>query len=280
MQAGKSNAAALSTEPQTLELLTGAFRKFTETSAKLEEKHGVLLAEIESLKAELRAKDQEIKRTERLALLGETAGALAHEVRNPLGAVKLFISLLRRDLSDRPQSLEAIDQIDKSITSLDHVVSNILYFSKERRIAMAPVNIHSLIREQALPAQLGISTEAPITISVEGSPFIQGNEHGLRQVFRNLFLNALQATKFKGKIEVSATSSDGATRIVVRDDGPGIPEGVIGKIFDPFVTTKNEGTGLGLAIVRQIVTGHGGTITARNNGGAEFTITLPQHRVG
>jgi len=260
--------------PENLKL---AFDKFTESSTQLQEKYHTLVREMEELKAELREKDLEVKRGERLALLGETAAAIAHEVRNPLGAIKLFLSLLRKDLQDREEAIGMINNIDKSITTINHVVSNILHFSKTDHIQnTSPINLNSIIQEQVATFDPAGDASHQITLDLQATPFIFGNEHSIRQVFHNLILNALQATKHRGQIEISTRSiNEEKIEVVIEDDGPGISADLIKDIFDPFVTGKSEGTGLGLAIVKQIISQHGGEIRATNDKGAKFIIELP-----
>jgi phosphoglycerate-specific signal transduction histidine kinase len=118
--------------------LVEVMERFNESSSKLELRHTALMREVEDLREQLRAKDEEIKRSERLAVLGETAAALAHEVRNPLGAMSLFVSMLKGDLGERPQSIELVEEIEKSISSLNQVVSNVLHFAKNNKLNLSP----------------------------------------------------------------------------------------------------------------------------------------------
>ena len=252
--------------------LQEAFIRFNQASMDLQQKYVSLKSETESLKAQLIEKDLEIQRAEKLAMLGETAAGIAHEIRNPLGAIKLFISILKEDLSDLPDSIRILNQMDKSVGTLDHVVSNILQFSKKKKTSFAPVNLASLINEQ-VNHFASDNNEIEFRLKIEGQPFISGNEHSLRQVFYNLFLNACQAMKYSGVIEVTSYDKDEVFFVIeVKDAGRGIPEEMQDRLFEPFATSKNEGTGLGLSIVKQILDEHGATIEVKNDGGAVFTI--------
>jgi signal transduction histidine kinase len=125
----------------------------------------------------------------------------------------------------------------------------------------------------------GSMCKSEFTLSVSGSPFVNGNEIGLRQVFNNLILNASQARRSGGVISISIEDGEsGQALISVQDNGPGIDHSILDSLFDPFVTNKKEGTGLGLSIVKQIIDQHNGTITASNrpSGGAHFLIVLPR----
>ncbi|MBX7137095.1 MAG: hypothetical protein K1X83_03855 [Oligoflexia bacterium] len=258
-------------------LLQQAFERFNEASTLLQQKYEVLLRESERLREELALKDQAVRRSEKLSLLGQTAAAIAHEVRNPLGAVKLFLSLLRRDLVDRPDALKLMNEIDKGVNSVENVVSNILQFSRDERVEFAPLNLHAIIAEQKTALQLNLESGAVLDFNLRANPFINGDEQALRRCISNLMINALQATRYRGRVTVE-TSDQGQNQVLitVRDDGPGISPALLDKIFEPFVTSRKEGTGLGLAIVRQIVEQHGGSISCHNCGGAEFVICLPR----
>ncbi len=135
----------------------------------------------------------------------------------------------------------------------------------------------ALIQEQIGLVENLHKGKATVGAEVAGNAFIPGDEHGLRRAIYNLLLHGVEATKYTGTISVLCSDLDQSTLVVeMRDNGPGIPEKILPRIFEPFVTSKNEGTGLGLAIVKRIVTQHGGTIEARNDNGAVFTITLPR----
>lgn len=272
-------ATSISAGTQNGNPLEEAFARFSEASERLQGKYDALRHEVEELRGQLALKDAEIKRAERLAALGQTAAAMAHEVRNPLGAIELFVSLLADQVSDRPESREYIAQIRHSIARLDTTVNNILHFSADRKMSRTPCNLHAIVNEcvEALPVRL--ETGSPIELRLGANPFIEGNDCGLRQVVTNLVTNALQATRYVGRVVIETENgAEDEVVVRVRDNGPGIPGDILPTIFEPFVTSKNEGTGLGLAIVDQIVQQHGGTVSARNlpERGAEFVVTIPR----
>ena len=258
-----------------LAVLQEAFQRFSTTGQVLQEKYEQLKEEVSGLRTVLKQKEAEVKRNERLAMLGKTAAAIAHEIRNPLGAIKLFLSMLQEDTSS-PESLKIIGHMHESIERLDSTVANILQFARERKLDMAPVNIPSLIREQVEHFRNSEPETLAFDLRLEGSLFIQGNEESLRRVFFNLILNASQAMRHRGTISIWSRDAGCTAEISVRDTGPGIDDGIRDSLFEPFVTTRGGGTGLGLAIVRQIIEQHGGTVAARSAGGAEFLISLPR----
>lgn len=264
--------------PESLTELSHVLQRFTESSGKLEARHAALMEEVDQLRKQLEAKEEEIKRSERLSMLGETAAALAHEVRNPLGAITLFISMLKTDLSDRPQSLTLVEEIEKSITSLDGVVSNVLHFAKNNSVQRSPMNLHALMQEVVQHFTSVHGSQATFTLEMRGNPLIVGDAQALRQVMYNLVMNSLQATQFAGKIAIRVfeESEHGDVTVLVSDNGPGIPEDIAPRLFEPFASGRREGTGLGLSIVKRIVEAHGGSIAVRNTPSAEFAITLPR----
>lgn len=269
----------ISDEELTPLALKEAFDRFSDASQKLEQKYELLLRETEVLRTRLEEKDKEVRKVERLAVLGETAAGIAHEVRNPLGAIRLFVSLLKQDLRDRPESLELAHQIEASVHSLDRVVSNILLFSKEESHPSAPVNVHSIIKEQILHFEKVRGTDMEYRAALHANPFVRGNEHSLRQVIYNLLLNSVQACRTDGCVQVATFDGENDELcLVIRDSGPGIPEELIGRIFEPFMTTKTEGTGLGLSIVKRIIEQHHGYIHVHNDQGAVFQVTIPRRR--
>ncbi|MDZ4786543.1 MAG: ATP-binding protein [bacterium] len=257
--------------------LMRAFENFKEASSRLEERYESLRIEAEFLKKELQKKELEVRRAERMAVLGQTAAALAHEVRNPLGAIRLFSSLLREDIQSMPKSLELVDEIDRSISSLDGVVSNILQFAKETEIALSPVNLNSLLYDQvSYFKKMDREGKINFTLKLCEHAFVIGNAKLLGQVFYNLFLNSAQAMGFKGEIIIKtnllSNEKENSLILLLNDSGPGIPVELLPCLFEPFVTGREEGTGLGLAIVKKILDQHKASICVENNDGAEFKI--------
>lgn len=254
--------------------LEEAFEQFARSSALLQEKYELLSSEAHALREQLRSKDEQIKQAERLSTLGNMAAALAHEVRNPLGSMKLFASLLRSDLQGSAASLELLSHIEKSIDNLDHVVSNILFFSRKAPRKKAPVNIMALLLELRVELK-EIYPDLEFTFSQESPCFVLGDEHCLRQILRNIFLNAEQAMQGRGEIRVEIyIANPQNTFLRISDTGPGIPQELLESLFEPFTTSRSEGTGLGLAIVQQLLGQMGASISAKNlpHRGAQFTI--------
>ncbi len=225
---------------------------------------------------------QELQARARLAALGRMAAGLAHEIRNPLGAIKGAAQLLADTAGDEPASPEFVAIIVEEVERLDRVVRSVLDYARP-----APVDLHSIqinpIVERTL-ALLRSSTEFSTQLEAEldpGNPWVRADAEQLQQVLINLARNAAEAMGGGGAVTiVTRQREDRLSRVVeleVRDTGPGFPEQVQRSLFEPFFTTKPNGTGLGLAITERIVQGMGGRIEAQSlaAGGAVFRVTLP-----
>ena len=247
--------------------------RFNLAGSRLEERYRALQIEASELRRTLEQKDEELKRNARLAMLGETAAALAHEVRNPLGAMRLFNGLLSQELAENTSALELCGQLGNCITALDCVVANILFFAKDAPVNLVPINLHALIATLVEQAKL-IAPQVKFNCKFDAkNPFVLGVEQSLRQVFDNLIRNSISVAAATIDISISTKRrEDGAMLVYLQDSGPGVPDEILTRIFEPFVTSRPEGTGLGLAVVRRILEQHNATIAVQNNGGALFEI--------
>jgi signal transduction histidine kinase len=281
-----------------IERLTRAFEAFTSATSTLEQAYLALQERVSALKLELEEKNQllheslerqrcleaEALRQSRLAAMGEMAATLAHEVRNPLGSMELFASLLMDDLGDRPPARHLVSQIAEGIKDLNHLVSNILGFTRTPLPQRKSVDVVAAV-EDGLRYTTALLAENRIGIvrHYDDGPVLAVGDPGLvRQVFLNLIRNAVQAMGEEGTLTVSAA---GGSRVTVSftDTGSGISSEQQERIFDPFFTTKERGTGLGLAVVRTLVESIGGevVVTGSPGEGACFTVQLrPVDEVG
>lgn len=281
-----SEAAVLTQRERELGAIISAYNDVTE---RLKTAHERLNDEVAGLREELRRKNAELRRRERLAALGEMAAGLAHEVRNPLGGIALYASQLEKDLADRPAAKAAAAKISQGVRSLEQLVSRILDFAQEYEIdrQVCPLGnileaVEDTVRAWAAEHNVEVVIE-PSAARVE----VYCDATRLRQVIVNLLLNGIQSAGAGGhvwlvarRLPASADRDSGSTEAVlieVSDDGPGIAPEVLDKIFNPFFTTRPTGMGLGLAIVHQIIEAHDGTIRAgnRREGGARFVLRLP-----
>jgi signal transduction histidine kinase len=223
-------------------------------------------------------------RAERLADLGRLAVGIAHEVRNPLGAILNAAVLLRRDLELGEEDGRLLNVILEETDRLGKVVGDVLTFARPGDPEVKSCNLQHLVADTVLAFQCNerLGQKVPISLSVAPElPCVEADANQLKQVIWNILQNAVEASAPGCGVLISVSLSmaaDGVV-IVVADHGCGINSEVLAHVFEPFVTTKPDGTGLGLAIVYGIVERHGGTIRADSEigMGTRFTIELPLH---
>jgi len=236
---------------------------------------------------EIKAMEAQTQRGDRLAAMGEMAVELAHEIRNPLGSIELFASLLEKELPRGSDPRRWSENIRIGSRSLNNIVSNMLQFANPLAPQFQTVDLHELIREIlnfAEPILQQRDVCVGTRLEAKGS-IVSGDRELLKQTILNLVLNSLQAMPAKGSLTVGtrdvSTLPGGALchgiEMIVRDTGFGIPPENLGSIFDPFFTTNKNGTGLGLSVVHQIIEQHSGFIQVASevNKGTTFTIVLP-----
>jgi signal transduction histidine kinase len=225
---------------------------------------------------------RELDGKERLASLGELAGAMAHEIRNPLNAISIAIQRWSRNSSD-PAAAETYPIVREEIARLDHLVEEVLRMVRPEEVHFSPVDTGALLAEAAaLFAADAESRRIEIETVADSAPVVPADRGKLYQVLVNLVSNALQVLPEGGRIRLAAVADGSDALIRVEDNGPGIHPGDLDRIFDVFYTTREKGIGMGLTISRRIVEAHGGTLTANTGtgGGAVFTVRLPLARKG
>ena len=230
---------------------------------------------------ELTALQKQIRWKENLAALGEMSAGIAHEFKNALATISGYAQMIRSEAAPG-DTRDSAERILDQTRALTHVVTEFLRFAKPLEISYETVSMQPLVERVAEELQ-----ESPLqcTVTCEGNYVeLPGDEALLRQALVNLTRNGAEAAregKERPRVEISGTIEELGgrkwQRICVADNGPGIPENDLPKIFLPFYTTKSEGTGLGLAVVQKVALQHGGSIEARNRpgGGAEFLLWLP-----
>ncbi len=224
--------------------------------------------------------ERELAQRERLAALGRMAATVAHEIKNPLSAIKSIAQVMREDESLRNEYERDLGLIVGETDRLSQSVTQLLSFARRESPAGQPLSVDELVRSvvdlfRASAKEQGIVLDSQVKVEAE----LAGRSvSAVRDALSNLLLNALQATPHGGKVKLNAAASDGELVISVQDSGPGVPVDLRERIWEPFFTTRQRGTGLGLAIVRKRVQEVGGTAVldvGRNGGGALFELRVP-----
>jgi signal transduction histidine kinase len=238
---------------------------------------------IENLQLHRQMKEESL-RAERLAVIGTLASGIAHEIKNPLVAIRTFAELLPERFRDEDFHGEFTKVVTKEIARIDGLVARLRELATRPAQQLVPLDLRPPI-EETLALLRGLFEQKDIKVSREYGdklPLIFGEANLLKQLFLNLFVNALDAMDPGGKLEIRLSRREtlGNTILVaeVTDNGTSIPEGNLTQIFDPFFSTKPGGSGLGLSICRNIADTHRASIRARNNGdsqGATFTVEFP-----
>jgi len=230
-----------------------------------------------------RALEEKVKQTEKLAVLGEMAAVMAHEIRNPLNAIAGFAQLLQAKKDVEPKVAQFVEIIVQEAFRIDAIISDILDFAHRKKLSLAEVRIEEIIRKITQNGYLA-RDDQEVVLKVNLAPdlpAIKGDAVRLERALVNLVNNAREAVERKGEVIIEAAPEkqggrDGV-RISVSDNGQGIPPEMMEKIFQPFFTTKSRGTGLGLAIIQRIVEEHQGRISVKSRPGVgtAFSIFLP-----
>jgi len=257
-------------------------------AAQLREDRAALQDRLEDLQRtteELTSAQEQLVRSARLAAVGRLSAGVAHEIGNPLAAIRGLLDLMESGDLDAEEEKEFIGRIQGEAERIHHTIRDLLDFSRNEpgqvgRVEASADLVDVVSDTVKLVDRQTRFRDIELTLTLaDDLPRVRGDHERLRQLLLNLLFNAADALGGKGRIEVRAANAGGVVRLLVEDDGPGIDQAIIAQVFDPFVTTKapGQGTGLGLAVCYTIVEGLGGSIEAANRaqGGAAFQVTLP-----
>jgi signal transduction histidine kinase len=249
---------------------------------RLERTHETLCSEVARLNKELELKNRELARKNRLADLGQMASHVAHEVRNALVPVSLYMSLLRRRLSDDSGSLDILAKVEAGYAALDVTVNDLLNFTAHRNPQWQTFVVGDLVEEvcDSIGPQLDAQM-IDVEIDVPPQTLLTADREMVRRALLNLVLNAVDVMPEGGDLVITSYEGSRGFEIEVADSGPGLSEEDQRRVFEPFYSKKQHGTGLGLAVVYHVAEAHGGTVTAANcpEGGAAFTIRFPRKQM-
>ncbi len=246
-------------------MLEDLVTKFQTASDSLERSYRELQGRVQSLTAELEREREERIRLERLAAMGEMAMELAHEIRNPLGSIELYASMMDGEYAE---------QIVRSVRLLNHSVTNVLHFGRPIAPVIERMSVNRLLEGiraflQPVAAQKQVRLDAVCDPNLN----LSADYELLHRMLLNLVLNALRETSRDGTVRLNGRVAGRDIILEVEDDGPGIQDEKLGRLFDPLFSTSRDGCGLGLPIVKRIVQSHGGAIDVDSSAkGTRFVI--------
>ncbi len=267
---------------EQLEATNEELRAANEELQASEEELRVTNEELQTSNEELRETQEQLIRSEKLAAIGQLAGGVGHELRNPLGAIKNAIyyvkgKVAKSELGQKePRVIEFLDIADDEVNSSNKIINDLLGFSRVGKPAVSPARIKEVI-DDAL-SRLAIPENIEVVKKLDADlPEVNIDTDQVRQVLVNMIMNAMQAMPEGGRLTISAREGDKFLEVEISDTGCGIPKEAIGKIFDPLFTTRAKGIGLGLAVCKAIIDRHQGNIEVESEvgKGTTFTIRLP-----
>jgi two-component system sensor histidine kinase FlrB len=248
--------------------------RFQSASETLEHAYRELQGRVQSLTEELERERVERIRLERLAAMGEMAMELAHEIRNPLGSIELYASMLEGEFAE---------QILQSVRLLNHSVTTVLQFGKPIFPMPTRISIHRLFEGiRTFLEPIADQKRIRIVSECDADCFALADHELLHRMLLNLVLNALREVPTEGTVSLKGRVAGSDLIIEVEDTGPGIQQDRLARIFDPLFSASRDGSGLGLPIVKRIVESHNGTINvsagSRDHGtGTRFLISIPHN---
>jgi signal transduction histidine kinase len=274
----RSRSASVAPGDQQLEL-ERVLEAWNSATERLQRTHETLREEVCRLTDELEIKNRELARENRLADLGRMASHVAHEVRNGLAPVTLYLSLLRRRLTHDAPALQIMDNLEAGFTALEATVNDLLSFTLDRDPVWRGFELGQLVQDvcAALAPQLA-AQGIEVDLRIAAGTTVWADRDMLRRALLNLALNALDAMPEGGALTITARDGGDGLELEVADSGPGIDANALPHVFEPFFTTKSDGTGLGLAIVHRVAQAHTGDVRVVNcpDGGAAFTLCIPR----
>jgi PAS domain S-box-containing protein len=258
----------------------GAGRVVALTTSPLRDNGGAVIGTLGLAKdiTERQELERRLLQSEKLASIGEMAGAMAHEIRNPLGSIYTAANLLAYDQGAviNAEHLALLRVVQQEARRLNRILTDFLQFARPRQPTLAPCDLNTLC-EQTLEAlrydEAAKGKEFRKALDPRLPPLLLDADQ-MRQSLWNVALNALQAMGDDGRLSITSAVRDGEALVAIQDTGPGIPREHLGKIFEPFYSRREDGLGLGLAIAHRVVEAHGGRIEVESEEGRGTTMTI------
>lgn len=262
---------------------------------RIKDEFGELAASFNEMAVSLQEQYKKLQMTERLAVVGELAAGMAHEIRNPMAGIRVSMEVLSQEAPLAPEDKEVLHRVINEVDRITALLTGLLNYARPPEPKPVPLDVHQVLGLTLKSARYTIKNQKEqngaadkqvefVTEFAPGLPLVLADPSQLQQIFLNLILNAVEALtptpERRGVITLQTRPAvDGSVQIAITDNGKGIASNSLEEIFRPFFTTKAQGTGLGLAISKRLVEQqHGGSIAVANNLGGEgvtFTITLP-----
>ncbi|MDR2591579.1 MAG: hypothetical protein LBC59_02080 [Chitinispirillales bacterium] len=275
---------------EAFDALKSMFNDFLERSSQLESAYSSLQEEVKKVNLELERKnaelraslarrealEREVQQAKTMAALGEMSATVAHEIKNPIGAMGVWAGLLERDMDPQDPKRKTLGKITDGLAKLNKIVTNLLVYTRPMTAEFRIVRLDALLEEivdftEVEIGRLGRKIDVEKKFECQEGSYVKADPEKINQAVINLCLNAVQAMEDGGKLSVLLSTSSGGggdyAQFSIIDTGSGISAENITKIFDPFFTTKEDGTGLGLAIVKKIIESHMGTIEINSERG-------------
>jgi PAS domain S-box-containing protein len=250
-------------------------RKALETRVNKYSKHLKTMVELRT--SQLKDANERLVKAERLAAIGELAGMVGHDLRNPLAAIKNASYYLkkREPVISEALTKEMLVILDKAIDHSDRIINDLLEYARDMHIELTDCSMSTLL--EAAIGMIHVPDTIQILNHVNQKTNIRVDVNKILRVFINLIKNSIDAMPDKGKLEITSRQTKNWVKIIFADTGIGIPDDILLKLFSPLVTTKAQGMGFGLAICKRVVEAHTGTIKVKTklNKGTTFTVTLP-----
>ena len=260
-----------------VERIGGAIRQL-ELELSLRGYYEQLETEVDNTTKDLEDVQEKLIRSERLAAVGELASGVGHELRNPLNVIRNCAYLLNMSLNEKEdeEAMNTLEVLDKQIDAANKIVTDLMDFTRIKPPSLHMTDLNSLIKESL--SYVTVPEEVKVNSKLNGNSYkVRIDAEQIGRVFTNIVTNACQSMNGKGELDIKTDTDDSFVRVSFKDNGCGIPEENIEKIFEPLFTTKPKGIGLGLAISKRLIEQNGGKIdvVSKVGKGTTFNIDLP-----